>query len=191
MRSRSAAALAVLLVAPVAPVARAAELIERVLAVVDDTPVLLSETLALQRLKRVERAVALETLVDETLMQREASRLKEAAVSSQEAERAYLGLLAGLGPDGPRDEPALRRIAWRQAAILKYVDTRFRPELRVTDEELAEAHRQRPDAPALESVLPELSAELLRRALDSKIEAWVAELRAQARIRYVPDEPPS
>jgi hypothetical protein len=129
-------------------------------------------------------------------MLREASRLKEASVTPEEAERAYESLRTGLGADAASaDEEALRRIAQRQTAILKYIETRFRPQLRVADEEIAAAYKERyqgrADAPTLEAVLSELSAELMRKALDQRIEAWVAELRSQARIRYVAEEPPS
>jgi hypothetical protein len=193
MRSRLVAAgLALLLAGANA----AADIIERVLAVVDETPVLLSEALALQGLRRLERQAALQALIDETLMLREASRLKEATVSPDEAERAYESLTAKLEPGATDvDEEALRRIARRQTAILKYVETRFRPQLRVEDAELMAAYQEqyggRADAPALEAVLPELSARLTSRALDSRIEAWVAELRLQARIRYTAAEPQS
>jgi hypothetical protein len=185
-------ALAALLLGTPAPAA--AQLVERVLAVVDETPLLLSETLALQRLKQLDREAALHALVDETLMLREASRLKEASVSPEEARRAVEALAAKLPPGSGVDEELLARIARRETAILKYVETRFRPQLRIGDDELLAAYKERyaglAGAPSLEAVLPELSARALRRALDLRIESWVVELRALARIRYVA-EPPS
>ncbi len=187
MPSRLLALLASLLLAPL-PCA-AAQLLERVLAVVDETPVLLSETIALQHLKQLDRESALRALVDQTLMLREASRLKEASVSPEEARRAVQALVARLGPGSGVDEDVLARIARRETAILKYVETRFRPQLRIGDDELLAAYKERYDglaaAPSFEAVLPELSARLLSRAIDLRIEAWVVELRAQARIRYV------
>ena len=185
MRSRAQASLVAL-----ALLARAAsaDVIERVLAVVDETPVLLSETVALQRLKPLDREAALQALIDELLMLREASRLREAAATREEEQRAYESLLARLEPGAAGvDEDALRRIARRQTVILKYIELRFRPQIRVDDAELLLAYQEeyggRPEAPPMEAVTRELSARLISRALDRRIESWVAELRSGARIR--------
>ena len=173
-----------------------ADVVERVLAAVDDTPVLLSEVRALERLKHVGREAALQALIDQTLMLREASRLKEAAPSLEEEQRALLSLKAQLAPGAASlDEELLRRIARRESVILKYVELRFRPQLRVDDAELLSAYQEqyggRPGAPPFEAVESELSASLTSRALESRIEAWVAELRSGARIRLNPDAPQS
>jgi hypothetical protein len=168
-----------------------AEVIERVLAVVDDTPVLLSETELLQRLKRTDRETALQALIDETLMLREASRLRDASVTPEEEQRALDSLLGGLAADAADlDQDALRRVARRQTVILKYIELRFRPQLRVDDAELLAAYQEqyagKPDAPPLPAVSKQLLARLTSRALDRRIEAWAAELRAAARIRLNP-----
>jgi hypothetical protein len=190
MRSSSAPAVALLLLA----LTSSAEVIERVLAVVDDTPVLLSETLLVQRLKQTDREPALQALIDETLMLREASRLREAAASAEEEQRAYESLLARLEPGAASaDKDALRRIARRQTVILKYIELRFRPQLRVDDAELLSAYQEeyggRPDAPPFDAISKQLHARLTSRALDRRIEAWVAELRSGARIRSNPEPP--
>jgi hypothetical protein len=168
-----------------------AEVIERVLAVVDDTPVLLSETELLERLKRTDRETALQALIDETLMLREASRLRDASVTPEEEQRALDSLLGGLAADAADlDQDALRRVARRQTVILKYIELRFRPQLRVDDAELLAAYQEqyagKPDAPPLPAVSKQLLARLTSRALDRRIEAWAAELRAAARIRLNP-----
>jgi len=190
-RGRSFAALLLLLL--LAPLA-AAERIERVLAVVDDMPVLLSETLALQRLKPLGRKEALEALVDELLMLREAIRLREAAPTREEEQRAYDSLLARLEPVAARADPeALRRIAWRQSVILKYIELRFRPQIRIDEAELQQAYAEqyagRLAAPPFAEVSNQLLEELQGRALDKRIEGWVAELRATARVRVNPEPP--
>jgi hypothetical protein len=191
MPSRTQAAGFALLLSLLAP-GSAAERIERVLAVVDDTPVLMSETLALQSLKPYDRDAALQALIDELLMLREAARLREAAASPEEQRRAYLDLVDKLQPGVPRpDEEALRRIAWRQTVILKYIELRFRPQIRIDDAELQRAHDEqyqgRPGAPPLAEVAQALGERLASRALDKRIEDWVAELRAAARIRVLPE----
>lgn len=172
--------------------AAGAELIERVLAVVDDVPVLLSEVLAAERLRGVDRGAALQAVIDETLMLREASRLPESAVSPEEEQRGLESLEAKLDDQARRaiGEGELRHIARRQTAILKYVELRFRPQVRVDDEAVFRAYEQeyagRMSPPVFEAVAPEIQKRLAARALDERIEAWVAELRAAARIRLNP-----
>jgi hypothetical protein len=188
MPSRAVLAVALLLTAP--PLL--AERLERVLAVVDGVPVLLSETRALQRLKPTDLETARDALIDEFLMLREAIRLREAAATPDEEQRAYQGLLEKLPPDGAGgDADALRRIAWRQTVIVKYIELRFRPQVRIDEAELQQAYDEqyagRPDAPPLPQVSQRLLEQLRAAALDKRIEAWVAELRAAARIRLNPE----
>ncbi len=86
-------------------------------------------------------------------------------------------------------EPDLRRLLRRQLAILKYVEFRFRPQVRVGDDEVRKAWEEEqagnPAGPALEDAQEEIRSRLERRALDERIEAWVRELRARADVRYV------
>lgn len=154
----SSALVAVLLLA-------SPRVIERVVAVVDDRPVLLSEVRLAQQVRGEDEREALESLVDEHLMFAAALRLPQAALTDAE-EGAALAALAGRLPGAGGDPDALRRMARRQATILKYVDFRFRPQVRVTASDPAEKAR--------------LEAE----DLDARIEAWVKDLRAAARVRY-------
>jgi hypothetical protein len=173
------------------PPAAAGETLERVLAVVDERPVLLSEVQALQAVLGTGRAQALEAFIDERLMHQQALRLPQAAVSAEEEEGLVERLLeqrpdlAGIWP------PELRRLVRRQAAIYKLVEFRFRPQVRLDESELHEAFREQESSNAgagdFEAAEPELRERLVRRALDRRIEAWVQELRAGAEIRYTPD----
>jgi hypothetical protein len=191
---RSSASLAVLLAcagwtAP--PPARAQELppaavVERILAVVEGTPILLSEVALLERLRGVPRNEALEAVIDERLMFREAVRLSQTTLTPEEEEAAFLELRANA--QGAGTEAELRRLARRQAAILKYVDFRFRPQVRVDDEAVRrEWDGTNPgDAPPSADEGDAISRRLVARELDAKIEAWVKELRAGAEVRYNP-----
>ncbi len=160
--------------------------VERILAVVEGTPILLSEVALLERLRGVPRADALEAVIDERLMFREAVRLSQTALTAEEEERAFLGLRASAR--GAGTEAELRRLSRRQAAILKYVDFRFRPQVRIDDEavrrewESTESGAAPPSAAETEAAERRLAA----RELDAKIEAWVTELRAGAQVRYNP-----
>jgi hypothetical protein len=163
-----------------------AVIVESVLAVVDGRPLMLSEVRLVQALRGVEEGPALEAVIDERLMFREAARLPQAAVTLEEEERAYTSLRERM--TGAVSEEALRRLARRQTAIVKYIDFRFRPQIRVTDEAVKTAYEAeyggRADAPELAAVQEALRERLVSRALDEKIEAWVKELRAAAEVQY-------
>lgn len=154
-------------VALVASVSAAAEprVVERVLAVVDGRPVLLSEVRLAQQVRGEDAGPALEALIDEHLMFAEALRLPQAALTDAEEAKA-LASLEVLVPGAAADADALRRMARRQATILKYVDFRFRPQVRVTADD------------------PEEKARREAEELDARIEAWVKDLRAAAEVRY-------
>jgi hypothetical protein len=169
----------------------AGEVKERVLAAVDRRPILLSEVQAIEAVRGLARPAAVDALIDEDLMLREAARLPAAAAAASLEDKAYGQLLA----DRPelKDRVAevdLRRLVRRQAIILQYVNLRFLPQVRVSDEVVREAYDaqygQRTDAPSFAEATPLLREQLVRRDLDTRIEGWVKELRAGAEVRYNP-----
>jgi hypothetical protein len=172
------------------------EVIESIVAVVDERPLLLSDVRALQAVRGLGEEEALRATVDERLMHIEASRLPQADVPAEEEDRA-LALLLETRPAlrGAVPEPDLRRLLRRELAILKYVEFRFRPQVRVPDEEVRKAWEAEqagnPKGPALEDEEEAIRARLERKALDERVEAWVAELRARAEVRYVGRPPPA
>ena len=188
---RLAAAWLVLVVAPPALAQPAASTttttVERVVAVVNGKPLLLSDVRAMERVRGLAEAAALEALVDERLMYLEASRLPQADVLPEEEQRATEELLARRPELGAAVSAAgLRRIVGRQIAILKYVEFRFRPQLRVSDQEVRAAFEADPSAgDSWEAAKESVRERLERRALDERVEAWVRELRARADVRYV------
>ena len=172
------------------------ETIERVVAVVDERPLLLSDVRALQAVRGLAEPKALEAAIDERLMHLEASRLPQADVSPEEEDRA-LALLLETRPAlrAAVPEADLRRLLRRQLGVLKYVEFRFRPQVRVSDEEVRKAWEEeqagRPAGPALEDEQEAIRARLERQAIDERIEAWVKGLRARADVRYVGEPPPA
>jgi hypothetical protein len=122
MRSsrRALCALAALLFAARAG---AAEPLERILADVDSEAVLLSEVKVVEEVKGLSRERALESAIEARLMQREAARLPQAALSASEAESACTDLKQKA--PGVTDEAALCALARSEAQILKYVAFRF------------------------------------------------------------------
>ena len=161
--------------------------IESVVAVVDGRPLLLSDQRAVEQVRGLPPPAALEALVDERLMQIEASRLPQSEVLPEEDEQATRELLErrpALAPLVPAHD--LRRLVRRQLAILKYVEFRFRPQLRVSDEDVRAAFERDPSVgDSLEEAKERVRQRLERHALDERVEAWVGELRARAEVRYV------
>lgn len=169
----------------------AAEVVERVLAAVDRRPILLSEVQAVEAVRGFSRQLAIDTLIDESLMFREASRLPTAAAAAgQEEERLRELLTAHPELVGRVAEADVRRLVRRQAVILKYVELRFLPQVRISEDVVREAyeteHAGQADAPPLTAAAEAIRARLVRRDLDARIEGWVKELRAGAEIRYNP-----
>jgi hypothetical protein len=200
MRSSPALALAAALVPGMAAAPPAApprgEVVERIVAVVDERPLLLSDVRALVAVRGLPEGEALEAAIDERLMHAEAVRIPQAEVPAEEEDRA-LALLLETHPAlrGAVPEADLRRLLRRQLAILKYVEFRFRPQVRVSDEEVRRAWEEeqagRPAGPALEDEQEAIRGRLERGALDERVEAWVKELRARADVRYVPSPAPA
>ena len=172
------------------------ETIERIVAVVDERPLLLSDVRALQAVRRLPETKARDAAIEERLMYLEASRLPQADVSRDEEDRA-VALLLSTRPElrGAVTEPDLRRLLRRELAAQKYIEFRFRPQVRVSDEEVRKAWEEEqagsPKGPAFEDEQAAVRARLERRALDERIETWVASLRQRAEVRYVGAPPPA
>jgi hypothetical protein len=175
------AAVLLLLAAPVR-----AGVVERILAVVDGRPVLLSEVVLFEKVRGDTEQAALEGLIDEQLMYREAARLPQAALTLDEEERAFESLRAHVPAASADEEEQLRRLARRQAAILKYVGFRFRPQVRVSEEAVRAAYdaEGRGEGGSFEEAAPAIRARLAEEDLSRRIEGWVKELRQAAQIRY-------
>src|SRR6185295_16383766 len=118
-----------LLLAAVLALSAAGEprLLERILAVVDGKPILLSEARLTEALKGVARREAVEALVDERLMLREARQMPRSEPRREEIDEAERTLVTRWpAAAGPAPEAALREMARRQLRILKYIEFRFR-----------------------------------------------------------------
>lgn len=165
------------------------ETIERILAVVHGRPLLLSEVVVLQQVRGLDRKEALEAAIDERLMYEEAARVPQSALSPDEETRAFESLVTRAGSrTAGLPEADLKELARREAAILKYVEFRFVPQVRVDADAVRRAYEAeiagQPSPPPLEESGPALKQRLIDRDLDTKIEAWVKELRATAEVRY-------
>ena len=187
MRSRRMLLLSAGLLALGAGSAFAATLVERTMAFVNKRPVLLSDVTLTRALLKLGEAEAVERAIDESLMFEEASRLVTQTPPEEAVARAILDLeaKAGLGFSAV----ALRRKAVVQLAIANYIELRLRPQVRVEDGEVRRVFNERvvndPEPPPFNLVADAIRESLEQRALDQKIEEWVASLRRREEVRRV------
>lgn len=189
MHSSAATAVCVLLALPSGSIPANGVVIERVLAVVDRRPVLLSEVRLVERLRNVEQQAALDLLIEELLMYAEARRFPQAHPSPAE-EAAATASLVRLHVEGV-SQAELRRVAHRQATIVKYIDLRLRPLVRVSDEAVLKAyedaqngHATAATGAAVAAAADEIRERLAQRELDARVEEWTRRLRESASIDY-------
>ncbi len=177
--------LALTVAAPGASASAAGALVERTVAFVNQRPVLLSDVELAKALLRLGDSEAIERTIDESLMAEEASRLAIDAPTDEAIAGAVLTLRekAGTGFSAA----ALKRKAVVQLVISNYIDQRLRPLVRVEDATVRKAFNEMvadlPEPPVFSEVAPALRASLEGRALDAKIEEWVAGMRLRADIR--------
>jgi hypothetical protein len=163
------------------------EVVERTVAFVNKKPVLLSDVVLTRALLQVDENQAIERTIDEVLMYDEASRL----VSDQPTEEAVANAVKTLGEKAGAafNQAALRRKAVTQLTISQYIELRLRPLVRIDDDEVRRKFNERaasdPLAPAFSLVAQSIREALERRALDDKIEEWVASLRRREAVRRV------
>lgn len=224
MRSRRLQPLAALVVAlvPAAPaavadVAAAPRLVDRVVAVVDEDPILASDVERAVALGLVVRETgetdeelrrrALDGLIEQRLRLHEIARFGLEEASIAEVDRQFEELRAGFADDAAwraeldrlgLDEPGVRQLLARQLSILAYVEERLGPRIfvgveeirRHYDEELVPALAAEGLAPPpIEEVRESIRAVLRARRLNEEIERWTADLRAAADVVDLFDVP--
>ena len=157
------ALLALCVLAVVVPARSYAEVVERILAVVDGRPLTLSEVRLLARVRGEDEKAALAALIDERLMFRDAS----ACPRPPSPRRRRRGSWPGCGKNWSGGTGARGRAAPAgpaQLSIVKYVEFRFRPQVRIDDEAVRHEYDSRyakeTDAPPLAAVAEEIQAGL-------------------------------
>jgi hypothetical protein len=162
--------------------------VEHILAVVDGHPLMLTEVRLMQQVRGVPEEQALEALIDEWLMFREATRLLADRLTPEEEEAAVRSLRERASQLQGINDAELRSFARREATVLKYAQSRFLPQVRIEDDEIKRAYDagpgSRPGGPSLEEAAPALRSQLAGEKLGERIDGWVREMRAAASIRY-------
>jgi hypothetical protein len=188
----------------------ARRLVDRVVAVVDEDPILLSDVERAIGLGLVEgqpgeadaalRRRALDGLVEQLLRQHEIARLGFEAAPLAEVDRqleaararfadeaAWRAELARLG----LDEGQVRALFAHQLAVLRFVEERLGPRVFVSVDDIRAHYDERlvPEltargvpVPRVEEVRESIRALLKEERLNREIDRWTAELRAAADV---------
>lgn len=148
---------------------------------------------------------AMERLIDRTLIRQQMSGLPaavdqpvrsrvaeiRASLPGAESETRWKAILAAYGID----EPKLSKYLQEQFAIMHFVDARLRPSADVSWSEIQSYYNQKllPElqqrgaaAEPLRSVQERIREILLQQKIDAQLNAWLASLREQGRIRILP-----
>lgn len=197
--------------ASVAATRRGAEvLIDRLVAVVDGDPILLSDLGRLIGLGLVERVAGespeqlerrvLDGLIDQRLRLHEIERHNFAPLPPDEIDRQVERIRASFEESGRLaeqlsalglDEEGLRLLVTRQLRVLVYVEQRLGPRVFVSLEDLrayyddvlaVEMVARGLEPPPLEEVRDQIHDLLHEKQLNEEIEAWTEELRLAADI---------
>jgi hypothetical protein len=202
---------------PAAPEAAPPRLVDRVVAVVDEDPILASDVeraigLGLVAARPEESRDALERraldgLIEQRLRLHEIGRFgfEEAPLAEVEAqyrkyregfadEAAFRAELARLG----LDENGVRQLFARQLSVLAYVESRLGPRVFVAVEDIGqyydevlvpELRAKGETPPPVEEVREPIRALLREQRLDQEIDRWTAELRRDADVVDLLDAP--
>lgn len=195
----------------------APRLVDRVVAVVDEDPILASDVERAVALGLVVRGPgesdddlrrrALDGLIEQRLRLHEIARFGLEEASIAEVDRQFEELRAGFADEGAwraelarlgLDEAGVRQLLARQLSILAYVEERLGPRIfvgveeirRHYDEELVPTLAAAGEAPPpIEEVRESIRAVLRARRLNEEIDRWTADLRAAADVVDLLDVP--
>jgi len=196
----------------------APELVDRVVAVVDEDPILLSDVeraIALGTVHRQEGESdpellrrALDAMIEWRLRLHEIARFGFEEAPLAEVDRQLERLEAQYPSDTAwkhelerlhLDEAQVRQILARQLSVLNYVEQRLGPRVFVgvddirtyyQDELVPKLRAEGEPVPPIDEVREGIRALLREQRLNAEIDRWTAELRNQADVVDLLDEPP-
>jgi peptidyl-prolyl cis-trans isomerase SurA len=193
------------------------ELVDRVVAVVDEDPILLSDVERVIGLRLVgarpdesrpalERRV-LDGLIEQRLRLHEIARFGFEEVPLEDVEKQFENLRSQF-PDEASfraeldrlglDEAAVRQVLARQLSILAYVEERLGPRVFVGVDDIRhyyeetltpELRKQGKPVPPLDDVREQIRAVLRESRLNDEIDRWTDELRKRADVVDLLDAP--
>lgn len=202
---------------PAAAGAPVAKLLDRVVAVVDEDPILASDIdrvigLGLAPSKEGEEADllrrrVLDQLIEQRLRSHEIDRSGFVEVPVEAIERQTAEIRARFPDEASFDKrlsdlgmtvASLSQLVARQIAVLVYIDERLGPRVFVSLDDIRdyylstlvpEAERRGEKAPPLEEVREEIRAVLREQRLNAELARWSEELRRNSDVESFYDEP--
>jgi hypothetical protein len=207
----SGLALSILLVG-----AATAEIIDRIAVTVDSQPIVQSQIIAELRLAAFlngekpgitaeARRQAAGRLVEQTLIRREMQLTQYPGPVPTEVDRLLEQVQKPFGSPAALDEALknygvsreeLKRALERQAAVLRFIDLRFRPEVQVTEPEIRlyydtvfapEYQKKKLAPPAYDEARSQCEEVLINQRVDKRVDTWLGDMKARTRIRYEED----
>ena len=192
-----------------APAAQA-EVVDRIVARVEDDIITLSEMRELAAYQQLVegRAESNELLIQELIEQwairneaqaaqfpqpsaAEVDRQVQQLAARFPSEQAYTQRLEALGLTAR----ALRGLVTQQIYLTSYLDYRFRPAVDVTDDAIAQYYREtlapalaakQQTVPPLDAVTAQIREVLIAQAVSDRVAAWLDETKARLRIEIEP-----
>jgi hypothetical protein len=189
------------------------EIIDRVAVTIDSQPITESQVLEELRvtaflngekpdLSPANRRRTADRLVEQALIRREMEFTHDTVPEGTEIEGALKAVKSrfadqagferelkacGIGAD------ELGQALGRQAAVLRFIELRFRPQVQVQEAEvrqyyetvyLAECQRKQLQPASFEEARPQCEEALAQQRVDKQVGAWLAEMKGRTRIRY-------
>jgi peptidyl-prolyl cis-trans isomerase SurA len=200
---------------------QAGEVLDRIVAIVNNTPIFQSEwELALrceallderapESFNKTEQRAVFDRLVDQELLHEQMRGFMMASVAEDEVNARWKSVRQQI-PGAKSDEDWNRMLAKagvteeelrtrirRQLEVLVFLDTRFRPTVRVDyrtiqkyyrEQFLPELHKQGGREMSLSEAVPKIREILTQQRMDEQVTSWLQTLREQADIR-IPSAP--
>lgn len=201
--------------------AQSGEVIDRIVAIVNNTPIFQSEwELALrcealldgrspESFTEAEQRAVFDRLVDQELLHEQMRGFMVSEVTDEQVNARWQEVrkqIPGASSDeewkqtlakaGVTDQELTARIRM-QLEVLRYLDARFRPMVRVDyrtiqkyyrEQFLPELHKQGGQEMSLSDAVPRIREILMQQRMDEQVTSWLQTLREQADIR-IPSAP--
>ena len=194
------------------PVLSAQELVDRIVARIENDVILLSDVRLLAHYQLLVEGKAesdseiLDRLIDQWVVRNEANIARTPKSSDTDIDRAVQRLVRGFST--PQDYEARRKLAGLSEADVRkvtadqlflnsYLDSRFRPTVHVDEQAvqdfynnalLPRAQARGTAPPTLEAAHDYIQDALIQRGIDQQAERWLQESHARVRITKMLDE---
>ena len=194
------------------PVLSAQEVVDRVVARIENDVILLSDVRLLAHYQLLVEGKAesdseiLDRLIDQWIVRNEANIARTPKPGDADIDRAIQRLIRGFA--SPQDyearrklaglsESDVRRVTTDQLFLNSYLDSRFRPTVHVDEQAvqdfynnalLPRAHARGTTPPTLDAAHDYIQDALIQRGIDQQAERWLQESHARVRISKMLDE---